>query len=75
MLTSLNSAHIGSDLTPIGLDNLNHPTEMQWDSVIYLAGQLNILAGPSLGRYNLRWWDRPCKPPSTTTSNRQSWNI
>ena len=34
LLTSLNSAHIGSDLTPLGLDN--HLTEMQWDSVIYL---------------------------------------
>ena len=22
--------------------------------------------GPSIGQYNLRWWDRPCKPPSTT---------
>ena len=40
LLTSLNSVHIGSDLTPMGLDN--HPTEMQWDRVFYLAGQLNI---------------------------------
>ena len=40
LLTSPNSAHIGSDLAPMGLDN--HPTEMQWDRVFYLAGQLNI---------------------------------
>ena len=40
LLASLNSAHIGSDLTLMGLDN--HPTEMQWDRVFYLAGQLNI---------------------------------
>ena len=40
LLTSLNSAHIGSDLTLMVLDD--HPTEMQGDRVIYLAGQLNI---------------------------------
>ena len=40
LLTSLNSAHSGSDLALMGLDN--HPTEMQWDRVFYLAGQLNI---------------------------------
>ncbi len=40
LLTSLNSAHIGYDLAPMGLDN--HPTEMQWDRVFYLAGQLDI---------------------------------
>ena len=40
LLTSLNAAHIGSDLDPMESDN--HPTEMQWDRVFYLAGQLNI---------------------------------
>ena len=44
MLISLNSAHIASDLTPMmGLDD--HPNEMQWDRIIYLAGQLNIMSG------------------------------
>ena len=43
LLTSLNSAHIASDLTPMGLDN--HRTEMHWDRVFYLAGQLKHMSG------------------------------